>query len=75
MEGENDKVVFKITGKERGMPFLLKQSFTKRSTATARTKFLRQMDDDLPFKSRDKSLKTLKVIKITPFKRRTRRER
>ena len=68
-------MVFKIQGKEKGTPFLLRQNFRKKTTAVARTKFLRQMDDDLPFRSRDRSLKTLKVIKIIPFKKRTRRER
>ena len=33
-------------------------------TAKKKAKFLRQMDDDLPMKSRAKWLKTIRVLKI-----------
>jgi len=57
-------MVYRLRWKKGNKTFESAKTFRKKTTAEAKAKFIRQIDDDLPKSQRDKYLKTFRVVKI-----------
>lgn len=66
-------MAYKLRWKKGNRMFQSGKSFSKKSVAEKKAKFIRQLDDDLPKSRRDKSLKTYRVVKVPRSKKITRR--
>jgi len=66
--------MYKIRFKKKGTTYDSGKTFRKKITADKIVRHFRQMDDDLPLKQRDKSLKTYRVVKVPKIKRMKKRK-
>lgn len=62
-------MVYRLRWKKGNKNLESVKTFKNKSDAEKKAKFFRQMDDDLPRASRDKSLKTYRVVKVPETKK------
>jgi hypothetical protein len=62
-------MAYKIRWKEKGTIYESSKTWKKKSTPLKKVKFIRQMDDDLRPRDRNKSLKTYRVVKVPSTKK------